>query len=200
MLIVGAAIPCSILFWLVVRPVLTFYVGGSQNTTGGEHHGWLARLEKQGPLGRHLARDYAFKHARSQPGVGMFYLLYNRDLFVGMSRADIRKELGTPDEVRDAADIWRIGRRAALRRLRWDKDYSWSSAEHDWHWVVLAAEYEDGAVAKIGNPIRQVKYLEKIQRSPYQTRLKVDVRLEDVESPPPDWLQAKREATQESGK
>ena len=180
--------------WLVGLPYWTYWRLLSAPETG-LRHGLMRRLKTTGRLGRCLARHYALKRTRMWPPYGHFLILYNRDLWIGKQRDDLRTELGPPDQVHGDVDVWLIGRHYALARARRDKNYTWDWAYGDWV-LCLAGEYENGVLVRFGNPCRGGGYLDEIERSPYQTRYKIDLDPDLTNRPPPEWLAAKAETQQ----
>ncbi len=174
--------------WIfVLRPTGTFlsYLGA---TTGGEGHYYLSRLAQDGPLGAYLTRRCALSSLADWAALGHYNILYNRELWIGRTRSQIRADFGPPEESTPDRDIWLIGKKDVLKQKRRDPSLAWDETTARQWALTLAAEYENDRLVRFGNPDSATQYLEPIQNSPYQLRHQPPVDIDHLTAhPPKEW-------------
>lgn len=173
--------------WFTIGPMLT-YERLLQAPETGMRLGYHSTLARQGPIGKHFARKYAIERTDRWPSYGHFFILYRRELWIGLSRSEMHKQFGVPDDVHDSVDVWAIGRKWAMKRGMEDESFTWEDALRVWT-LHLAAEYdENGHVIRFGNPGTDTGYLRPIEESPYQTHFKMNFDVQELyENPPNEW-------------
>jgi hypothetical protein len=75
-------------------------------TTSGRRVRYLQRLARAGPLGRHRARRRARQWYSRSSGFSTLYLCFDRSLWRGCSRDEMRGAVGQPWRTGPDYDIW----------------------------------------------------------------------------------------------